>query len=1046
VVSGDDFLPSGFVVLRTPLLPFDELIRWGARLEAPGQPDDDDALARDRASLRKRLRAIVDRPEVREAIFVASPELAGLIDGWTADLESAGAGRCERALVRYVSRMAGRATPFGLFAGVSVGTIGNETRLMLDARGGYRRTTRIDAGYLVDVVGGLVAEPEYRERLSFTPNPSLYRCGGRLRYVHSRPGADEDRHLLVSVRESDALVATLAAADAGSRPVQLRAALTAVGHAEARAGRYVEELIDRQVLVPGLDAQVTGADATYGLSAAIPRLAEARAELAGLDADGLGQPAERYHRVASTLESLPAEIKLDRLFQVDMTKGSPGATLGRDVANEILRGAQLLQRVGYRSTRPAALERFAERFVGRYESERVPLMEALDPDLGISFDGDQAAPSPLAAALGVRNGGRASLEWGPREDHLLWRVLETQAAGGDELILDAHDLVKLGHDDPAPLPDAFAVMAILASHSLAALASGRFRVLMLGVSGPSGARLLGRFCHADQRLRAFVEEHLRAEEKLDPDAVFAEIIHLPRARDVNVVARPVLRKYEIACLGGSGVPSARQIPLSDLLVSVENGRILLHSRRLGRVEPRLTSAHNFGSRGVSAYRFLSALQSQDVMAEPGFWGPLSSAPRLPRVRYGRVVLAGARWRFDADTLGSGREYAAVQDWRRQWHLPRFVALDEFGGQLPVDLDNALAVESLADLIRSRGSADLVEFFPPPGELCVEGPEGAFAHELIVPFVRARPSRTRAPASVSATRVRRRFAPGSEWLYARLYTGETLADAVLTKTLAPLVQTLGDDGLADRWFFLRYADPEFHLRVRFRGEPDALRDLVGRAGQELIDSGLVWRIEFATYQREVERYGGPAAIELAEEAFHADSDAVIAMLPLLEPGDEGLEERWQLGLVGVDRLLADLGLDRSQRLALVRAQCDALARRINPDRTGRRRIGERFRRERQSLERLFNACPGDGHPLEPGLDLLSERSSRLAPVAAALSQLERESRLTAPLAAIAGSLLHMHLNRLLRGDNAAQEFVICDFLARLYEATARRHGAQPTPIP
>jgi thiopeptide-type bacteriocin biosynthesis protein len=261
--------------------------------------------------------------------------------------------------------------------------------------------------------------------------------------------------------------------------------------------------------------------------------------------------------------------------------------------------------------------------------------------------------------------------------------------------------------------------------------------------------------------------------------------------------------------------------------------------------------------------------------------------------------------------------------------------------------------------------------------------------------------------------------------------------VLTKALAPLVQTLRDADLANRWFFLRYADPEFHLRVRFHGKPDELRGPVEEAGRALVDSGLVWRFELGTYQREVERYGGPAAIELAEAVFDADSDAVIALLPLLEPGDEGLEERWQLGLVGVDRLLADLELDHAQRLALVRAQRDSLARRIRIDGAARSQIGERFRRERQSLERLLAASPSSGHPLAPGLELLRVRSARLAPIAEALTRLDRERQLTLPISEVASSLLHMHLNRLLRGDNTLQELVICDFLARLYEASARR---------
>ena len=72
------FAASGFVVLRTPLLAFDELLALGAELtaaattrEAPA--DLDAALAADRARLVDRLRELASRPEVREAIQLASP-------------------------------------------------------------------------------------------------------------------------------------------------------------------------------------------------------------------------------------------------------------------------------------------------------------------------------------------------------------------------------------------------------------------------------------------------------------------------------------------------------------------------------------------------------------------------------------------------------------------------------------------------------------------------------------------------------------------------------------------------------------------------------------------------------------------------------------------------------------------------------------------------------------------------------------------------------------------------------------------------------------
>src|SRR5262249_9014744 len=131
----NDFAPSGLFALRTPLLPFDELLAWGDGLASASAADDparlEAAFAEDRARLRHRLRAVFTRPEAREALFVASPDLEERFDLWLREPEGEPGQKIERALVRYFARMAGRATPFGLFAGCSVGMVGEETRLVL---------------------------------------------------------------------------------------------------------------------------------------------------------------------------------------------------------------------------------------------------------------------------------------------------------------------------------------------------------------------------------------------------------------------------------------------------------------------------------------------------------------------------------------------------------------------------------------------------------------------------------------------------------------------------------------------------------------------------------------------------------------------------------------------------------------------------------------------------------------------------------------------------------------------------------------------------
>src|SRR5262252_218921 len=180
---------SGFFALRTPLLPFEDLLRWSEGLRAPqvaGEQNLDQALERDRSELRQKLRQIIARPEVREALFVASPSLDESLDLWMREPETERGQKVERTLVRYFTRMCSRPTPFGLFAGCSVGTIGERTQLSLERRAAYQRHTRLDMDYLTALTQALAQQSSAREALAFRPNSSLYQAAGRLRYVESR--------------------------------------------------------------------------------------------------------------------------------------------------------------------------------------------------------------------------------------------------------------------------------------------------------------------------------------------------------------------------------------------------------------------------------------------------------------------------------------------------------------------------------------------------------------------------------------------------------------------------------------------------------------------------------------------------------------------------------------------------------------------------------------------------------------------------------------------------------------------------------------------
>jgi thiopeptide-type bacteriocin biosynthesis protein len=500
------------------------------------------------------------------------------------------------------------------------------------------------------------------------------------------------------------------------------------------------------------------------------------------------------------------------------------------------------------------------------------------------------------------------------------------------------------------------------------------------------------------------------------------------------------------------------------MVSVVAGTVVLRSRHLNRrVIPRLTSAHNYLGQSVGIYRFLCLLQGQGVAGSLAWdWGVLGAMPFLPRVTAGRIVLSLARWRagrLELRRLGEARGVArveAVRAWRAARRMPRWVALADADNLLPIDLENVLCIESFVHLVKGRDEATFLELVPGADEHGAHGPEGRFVHEIVVPFVRStgaaaprvtdttdergaderrNPAPSRAPGP--AVRV---FPPGSEWVYAKLYTGTVTADRVLREVVGPVSRAAERGGWIDRWFFIRYGDPDWHLRWRLRGSPERLREHVRPAIEAAVESALadgrLWRVVLDTYQPEVERYGGPGGIDLAEQVFHADSEAVLDVVDGLD-GDAGADVRWRLALPGIDRLLADLGLDLRQRLAVIEHARAGFLQEWRAGRALKRQLSARFRTERRALEALLDGEAGASQTFAQGFTAFARRSDRLRPVAAELNARERASGVTTPLADLASSHVHMHVNRLLRSDQRAHELVLYDFLARLYRAALHR---------
>lgn len=989
--------------MRSPLLPTEEL----SALFAASVDESRDLL-----------RSLLGRPEVSDALWLSSPSLP--VAAYLA--REPAAVKAEPALLRFILRMAARPTPYGLFAGLSTGRIAEETALSFAPRSSWRRRTRPDLALLhrrmADAPGELALAP------------SAYVRGGELIYSVERPSGEGEFHLfeqvalevdepLAAVRQrllegplSRGQLSADLAAELGADPEEIEefiSSLIEAGALVVLGGPFVtHDLPPFQALIE--DAERRGSN-VEPLRAAFDALAE-------VDRAGLGAPRALY---LPAIEALGGPLADGPMFHAELFK--PGELrVGPEITRAVLKGAALLLDVAA-APKPTLADRLAVELERRYEAEPVPLLGALDEELGLGhlLFGERAS-APWLSGLEFPVGAPAQATVGRAFPEIL-RALERR----EEVLELDEALIEACSSPPRSHPGALA--AIFALRGAAAGGSGPTEIFLPALVGPSGASWLGRFASLDPALAAVIDEHLGDEDALWPDAILAELVFAPRDRSSNVLGRPVGsrgRRYEIVCHGRSGAPRERQIPLEDLWLAARDGALSLWSQRHGRrVIPRLTSAHD-AELGPPVYRLLAAMTGAHIYRWD--FGPFEAASFLPRVRARGITLSLARWRVAAQEVERLRrapgDLELVDRWRRSRGLPPRARVVDGDRSFPLDFGHELSVRAWLDAVKTKTESRLEELFLPLGE-GLQGPGGHYAHELVLPLVREEPTEAIGPAVQLLTPGARppSRALDAEWIYAKLYLGPGEAERFLC---GPLEAFLAEHAarLAG-FFFVRYGDPDHHLRLRFRASLAEDRPSLTSAVLGLVTSYA--RFELLPYRSELDRYGGVEAMAWVEQLFSADSRAALDFLSTVAPGEAREELRPWVAARSMLRLLDDLEIHGQARPSLVESLRRSYRGEHPSDARFDDQLARRFRQQRAQIEALI----ADATPLpelEPSFDRRSEvvrRAYQAVPGA---------------LRSAAGSILHLSNDRFFSVALRDQELVLFDLLGRgLRAASARAKG-------
>lgn len=989
-----------------------------------------------------------------EGLYLASPEFWREYQKEGFPLKS---DKIKHSFSKYWLRSSSRCTPYGTFAGSAfVNITDEETNFILKNVDQHVRCLRLDMNYMANLITAISKMPRILEQIDFYTNNSVYNLPDNIRYVEYTIRDNVRNYHLASLEKTSYLTAVLERANSGATIQELISLILQLEDVtEEDAREYILSLWDSQVIMSDLEPSVTGPEP-------LDRFIEQLSMLENVDDLAIQlQEIQRmikypqvgvgyYQEIEKKLKLIDSTHEVPKnTLQVDLFLSAQNSNINCLLIENILDQVSDLMMLARKSVNED-LNNFKTKFYSRYEEAEMPLNIALDADIGIGYAGIDPG----------RAGG------GTLIDDLLVRGINTQAESSMDYIVQFtlskyYDFLKnqrhfielnegelmsfKNHIKDFSFPDSMHLMGDLLKKE-GTVDPENFLFDLSGFGGTSGGNLLGRFTYSDEQLLEGTKKVLEQEEMLHPDMIFAEIAHLPQARIGNILLRPILRKFEIAYVGKSGISREKQISVDDLMVSVKNNEVVLRSKSLNkRVIPRLTTAHNFGSKSLPMYKFLCDLQGQGK-AYPNIWdwGHLNILKHLPRVVYKNIILKKARWKIEERDINdlpmnTSEHKNYFKTFREKWSIPERVVYKENDNELLIDFNEEMGVSLLLHYLKKRKNIQVDEFVFNDENCIVKDVNGnPFTNEIIIPVSFRRLEERGALTGNKVTLInnislKRKFSIYSEWLYFKIYCGPQKGEDILRNIILPFIESGMEKKKFERFFFVRFRDDDTHLRLRFYNRELDRQLLIQKelmqALQPGIDDGYIQKVINETYSREIERYG-ENLMEDTEQLFTNDSIAVLRFINLLEV--EGMGERYRLlfALREIDILLSDFGLSSNEKLELLKQMQSNYFKEFGGSLDLQKQLNDKYRKYQQSIFSHMDNNNDAKNEVKSAVAIFNSRSIMNKPVIEnILTLLSSESE--GKLFKLLPSYIHMSMNRMFIAQNRKYELIIYHFLERYY---------------
>lgn len=1038
------FKSSNFFMIRTPLFPVDIYTKTFC----------ESSLSLDKEEI---FNLVKNNNIIKEAILVSSLSLYNELENISKVKDNRKKEQVLSSLVKYIIRMTTRTTPFGLFSGITRGSFDELIEIKIKDNKENIKRARPDMEWLYAVIRGVESDEKILNDMHITKNDLAVINGSRIEigYISNYGQTMKEDNLdniTASIRYTNQVKKVMELTEIPIKYKDLLSIFKA-NNPEVELERikiFLNQLMTNEYLITEMRPPLASIDPFEYILSKLRNIEPANNIYNSLNEIKLlideynklsiGDGEELYLDI---IEKMKSFHECKNYLQIDMSTAIEEATLDKSIALEIEKIAELAFKFSQDKPRYDYLGDYLNDFLEVYGEDReIQLLELLDEDKGLG------APAGYTKPRSHRQMKYSPInrETKKIQSFLSNKVLRAIMANEEEIIITDEEIeknqTKYTLND---IPNSLEIYTLL-SHSNKNGEEDFTVHLGPNYGSHIAGKSFGRFIDImSEKVKAdFIELEKEQEGLYGEDTIVAEIVELPQSgRLSNVALNWNPREYELI-ISTNGSNDKNKINIEDLYIGVDNQNnkrtFYIKSKSLNkRVILKVNNMLNI-TLCSNIYRFLheiSTMQERSILSSlyEIFAQCFKDMNFTPRIRYRKSIIYPTTWRLNNEILNLTKRkyskegfYKSMGKWKNDWKVPKFVYLQEGDNRLLLNLENKMHLNELYYIL-SKNVDNNITITEIEGEIedrIAEGKDGKYLTEIVVPIIRNKNygkeniEKKRVPAletksnykirkrELSSLDIKRTFFPGDEWLSLKLYGNSKRVEELIGFHLMSFCQQLINQKEIDKFFFLRYADPEGHIRLRLKGTKDNIQQKVipkvNLWFKQLIEEGMLNIAIIDTYKREVERYGGLELIELAEDVFYTDSIFTCNVINLMRNSKSGMPLEVYI-VASIINMMEELRIDYRVQKELFSSYFDKSLHR------------ELFQKHRKTFLSICNSHD-DWNGLkktEHGrviYNLFNLRKESLNDFGDRVVELDNEGKLWNDKISILFSIIHMHCNRIL----------------------------------